>query len=183
MHFTWFSRRDGVFSHELTVSCPERRSGEGRILWRVGENSHLSWKTMINVFSPPTCLCRSLVTQRSTGEQVSSPGKNWGYSPSKFNPSASTSGHPSKYLPIPMFLNLQDLAAHCMCHVKSPLTSWEHFMSHNIYYMSHTIDKWNVYCSYTIKCIFAGIRISRYDHAKNKLKNLHHSATFSLVHI
>ena len=23
MHFTWFSRRDGVFSHELTVSCPE----------------------------------------------------------------------------------------------------------------------------------------------------------------
>ena len=31
MHFTWFSRRDGVFSHELTVSCPEPRSGEGRI--------------------------------------------------------------------------------------------------------------------------------------------------------
>ena len=58
-------------------------------------------------------------------------------------------------------------------------TSWEHFMSHN---MSHTIDKWNVYCSYTIKCIFAGI-ISRFDHAKSKLKNLHQSATFSLVHI
>ena len=31
MHFTWFSRRDGVFSHELTVSCPEPRSVEGRI--------------------------------------------------------------------------------------------------------------------------------------------------------
>ena len=31
MHFTWFSRRDGVFSHELTISCPEPRSGEGRI--------------------------------------------------------------------------------------------------------------------------------------------------------
>ena len=29
MHFTWFSRRDGVFSHEFTVSRPEPRSGEG----------------------------------------------------------------------------------------------------------------------------------------------------------
>ena len=32
-----------------------------------------------------------------------------------------------------------------------------------IYYMSHTIDKWNLYWSYTIKCIFAGIIISRFD--------------------
>ena len=31
MHFAWFSRRDGVFVHELTVSCPEPRSGEDRI--------------------------------------------------------------------------------------------------------------------------------------------------------
>ena len=44
----------------------------------------------------PTCLYRSLATQRSMEEQVSSPGKNWGYSLSKFNPSASTSSHPSK---------------------------------------------------------------------------------------
>ena len=44
--------------------------------------------------------------------------------------------------------------------------SWEHFMSRNIYYMSHTIDKWNLYCSYTIKCIFAGIRISQFDRTK-----------------
>ena len=48
-------------------------------------------------------------------------------------------------------------------------TSWEHFMSHDIYYMSHTIDKWNVYCSYTIKCIFLSIRISRFD--LEKIKN------------
>ena len=47
-------------------------------------------------------------------------------------------------------------------------TSWEHVMSHKMYYMSYTIDKWNVYCSYIIKCIFAGIRISRFDHAKKK---------------
>ena len=32
-----------------------------------------------------------------------------------------------------------------------------------IYYMWHTIDKWNLYWSYTIKCIFAGIKISRFD--------------------
>ena len=43
-------------------------------------------------------------------------------------------------------------------------------MSHNIYYMSHTIDKRNLYFSYTIKCIFVSIRISRFDLAKNKLK-------------
>ena len=41
MQFTWFSRRGGVFSHELTVSYPEPRSGEGRIWWRVGENPYL----------------------------------------------------------------------------------------------------------------------------------------------
>ena len=58
-------------------------------------------------------------------------------------------------------------------------SSWEHFMSHKMYYMSYTIDKWNVYCSYIIKCIFAGKRISRFDHAEKIIKNLHHSATFS----
>ena len=42
---------------------------------------------------------------------------------------------------------------YCYC-----LTSWV-----IIYYMSHTIDKWNLYWSYTIKCIFAGIKISRFD--------------------
>ena len=40
-------------------------------------------------------------------------------------------------------------------------TSWEHSMSHNIDYMSHTIDKWNLYCSYTIKYIFVSIGIPR----------------------
>ena len=40
-------------------------------------------------------------------------------------------------------------------------TSWEHSMSHNIYYMSHTIDKWNLYCSYTIKYIFVSLGIPR----------------------
>ena len=41
----------------------------------------------------------------------------------------------------------------------------EHFTTHNIYYMHHTIDKLNVYCSYTIKCIFAGMRMSGFDSA------------------
>ena len=51
-------------------------------------------------------------------------------------------------------------------------TSWEHSMSHNIYYMSHTIDKWNLYCSYTIKYIFVSIRIPRdlTAHKKKKKK-------------
>ena len=43
------------------------------------------------------------------------------------------------------------------------LTSWV-----IIYYMSHTIDKWNLYWSYTIKCIFAGIKISRFDSRSKK---------------
>ena len=38
------------------------------------------------------------------------------------------------------------------------LTSWV-----IIYYMLHNIDKWNLYWSYTIKCIFAGTKISRFD--------------------
>ena len=32
MHFTWFSRRDGVFSHEFTISCPEPRLRRGQDL-------------------------------------------------------------------------------------------------------------------------------------------------------
>ena len=63
-------------------------------------------------------------------------------------------------------------------------TSWEHSMSHNIYYMSHIINKWNLYCSYTIKYIFVGIGIPRDLTAlkkkkKKQKKNSHHSATFS----
>ena len=61
-----------------------------------------------------------------------------------------------------------------------PYTSWEHFMSHNIYCMSHTIDKWNLYCLCTIKCIFSYIFKYRDLTALKKLKtNSHHSATFS----
>ena len=43
-------------------------------------------------------------------------------------------------------------------------------MSHNIYYMSHTIDKWNLYCSYTIKYIFVSIGIPRDLTAPKKKK-------------
>ena len=34
------------------------------------------------------------------------------------------------------------------CHHLPCNTSWEHFVSHNIYYMSHTIDKW-IYIAHT----------------------------------
>ena len=50
--------------------------------------------------------------------------------------------------------------------VTHPSTKWEQYCLTSwviIYYMSHTIDKWNLYWSYTIKCIFAGIQISRFD--------------------
>ena len=98
-------------------------------------------------------------------EQLGSAGKNWGYSPSKFNPSANTSGHPSKVAQLvgsgyALYMHAMP-SHHWPCNA-----SWEHFTSHNIYYMSHTIDNWNLYCSYTIKCIFAGIRISQFDRAK-----------------
>ena len=44
-------------------------------------------------------------------------------------------------------------------------------MSPNIYYMSDTIDKWNLYCSYTIKYIFVSIGIPRDLTALKKKKN------------
>ena len=96
-----------------------------------------------------------------------SPGKNWGYWPSKFNPSQAVT-HPSTNwgqccltyrIWLPTVCSMPSHRWPCN-------TSWEHFMSHNIYYMSHTIDKWNLYCSYTIKSIFVGIRIPQFDRAK-----------------
>ena len=44
------------FSHELTVSCPEPRSGEGRIWWRVGENPSLLENHVKCIFSHATSL-------------------------------------------------------------------------------------------------------------------------------
>ena len=52
MHFTWFSRKYRVFSHELTVSCPEPQSGEDRI-W-VGENPAFLENHMKCIFSHAT---------------------------------------------------------------------------------------------------------------------------------
>ena len=63
-----------------------------------------------------------LISTRQQAQAVTHPSTNWG----------------------PMLLNLQDVAMHRMCHAKSPLTL-QHFMSHNIYYVSHTIDTLNLY--------------------------------------
>ena len=43
---TWFSRRDGIFSHELSVYCPEPHVAARAGFGDEWEKTHLSWKTM-----------------------------------------------------------------------------------------------------------------------------------------
>ena len=93
-------------------------------------------------------------------DQLSSSGKNWSYSP--YNSTcqqAQAVTHPST--------NRGQCCLTCRIWLRTecvmPLTLY-HFM--RTLHESHTIDKWNLYCSCTIKYIFAGIRILRFDRAE-----------------
>ena len=103
MHVTWFSRRDGVFSHELTVSCPGFDDE-----W---EKTHISWKTMWNAFSPMLrCVAKMLpiIIRRciywfgewcQSGDMEISPtcSYHWQHSVAWKTPTGTRHGHKKSY--------------------------------------------------------------------------------------
>ena len=113
------------------------------------------------------CVVReSPVTQQALPQGLSSPGKNWGYWLSKFNPLASTSGHPSTNWGQCCLTCRIWLPPYVPCQVTTDLATLHENTSWVITFITCHIDKWNLYCSYTIKCIFISIRKSRFDRAK-----------------